>query len=215
MPAKKGFKTNKIQETVLFRSTKSYTSLLYGALTVIVLFVIIFLGLRAASQRTGTVTDEAGKTESLAKTYTVQPGDTLWSIAEKNYNDPMMWDDIARANNLSNAGSIEPGVKLTLPEGEIAQAVISESVQLTVTSVPTKKPTPTPTVRPAADNITPIESVGSKITGNTYTVVAGDNLWDIAVRAYGDGFKWIEIAKANKLANPDLIHRGNKFVIPR
>jgi len=48
-----------------------------------------------------------------------------------------------------------------------------------------------------------------KITGGTYTVVKGDNLWKIAVRAYGDGYKWVEIARENKLANPNLIHAGN------
>jgi nucleoid-associated protein YgaU len=40
-------------------------------------------------------------------------------------------------------------------------------------------------------------------------------LWTIAVRAYGDGYKWTEIAKANKLVNPNLIHPGNVFVLPR
>ena len=54
-----------------------------------------------------------------------------------------------------------------------------------------------------------------KITGNSYTVISGDNLWDIAVRAYGDGYRWVDIAEANNLANPDLIHRGNVFKLPR
>ncbi len=54
-----------------------------------------------------------------------------------------------------------------------------------------------------------------KIEKDTYTVVRGDNLWKIAVRAYGDGYKWVDIARANKLANPNLIHAGNVLVIPR
>ncbi len=53
------------------------------------------------------------------------------------------------------------------------------------------------------------------IQGNTYTVQKGDSLWDIAVRSYGDGYKWVEIAKINKLTNPDLIHSGNILTIPR
>jgi nucleoid-associated protein YgaU len=43
------------------------------------------------------------------------------------------------------------------------------------------------------------------ITGNTYKVVKGDTLWDISVRAYGDGYKWSEVAQANNLDNPHLI----------
>ena len=63
--------------------------------------------------------------------------------------------------------------------------------------------------------VTQTVPVQDKITANTYTVVRGDNLWNIAVRAYGDGFKWTEIAKANNLANPSLIHSGNVFKLPR
>lgn len=53
------------------------------------------------------------------------------------------------------------------------------------------------------------------ITKNNYTVVSGDSLWQVAVRAYGDGYRWIDIAKANNLVNPSLIHAGNVLVIPR
>lgn len=53
------------------------------------------------------------------------------------------------------------------------------------------------------------------ITTSSYTVVAGDCLWTIAERAYGNPYRWTEIAKANNLSNPDLIHPGNIFSIPR
>lgn len=55
----------------------------------------------------------------------------------------------------------------------------------------------------------------NSIVSDRYTVVKGDCLWDIAVRAYGDGYRWLEIAKANKLSNPNLIHSGNVLIIPR
>lgn len=49
----------------------------------------------------------------------------------------------------------------------------------------------------------------------TYTVVAGDSLWNISVKIYGDGYKWVEIAKANNLSNPNIIHTGNVLTLPR
>ncbi len=55
----------------------------------------------------------------------------------------------------------------------------------------------------------------NSITAGSYVVVTGDTLWDIAVRAYGDGYAWVKIAQANNLANPDLIHAGNVLTIPR
>jgi len=55
----------------------------------------------------------------------------------------------------------------------------------------------------------------ASLTDSTYKVEAGDNLWEIAVRAYGDGYKWVEIANANNLDNPDIIHPGNELTLPR
>lgn len=53
------------------------------------------------------------------------------------------------------------------------------------------------------------------ITTTTYETIKGDSLWKIAVRAYGDGYKWTIIAKENKLSNPNKIHPGNILVLPR
>ncbi|HUV71729.1 MAG TPA: LysM peptidoglycan-binding domain-containing protein [Clostridia bacterium] len=46
-------------------------------------------------------------------------------------------------------------------------------------------------------------------------MVKGDTLWDISVRAYQDGYRWVEIAEANNLSNPNIIHPGNALTIPR
>lgn len=64
-------------------------------------------------------------------------------------------------------------------------------------------------------NVETIASTADSITTATYEVIKGDNLWDIAVRAYGDGYKWVEIANANNVVNPNIIHSGNILVLPR
>ena len=46
-------------------------------------------------------------------------------------------------------------------------------------------------------------------------VVKGQTLWQIAEEKYGDGFKWSEIAKANKIDNPNKIEVGQELVIPQ
>ena len=53
------------------------------------------------------------------------------------------------------------------------------------------------------------------IASDTYTVVHGDTLWNIAVRTYGDGYKWLKIAEANNLTHPDFIHSGNVLTLPK
>lgn len=50
-----------------------------------------------------------------------------------------------------------------------------------------------------------------------YTVQAGDTLSEIAQKFYGDASQasYMKIAKANGIANPDLIRVGQKLQIPR
>jgi nucleoid-associated protein YgaU len=133
----------------------------------------------------GAIPENATET---SKEHVVVKGETLWSIAEDSFGSGYNWVDIKSANNLSS-NTIEVGQKLTIPD------------------VSPKKPTSTKKVEVVAQ-VQPI-------TGDSYTVVKGDCLWKIAVRAYGDGYQWVKIAKVNKLVNPSLIHAGNVFVIPR
>lgn len=47
----------------------------------------------------------------------------------------------------------------------------------------------------------------------SYTVVAGDNLWNISVKTCNDGYTWVKTANENKLANPDLLYVGQSLKI--
>lgn len=143
------------------------------------------------------------KQEKVVKggTYTIVAGDTLWKIAEKIYNDGYKWTEIARVNNLSNPSLIHVGNKLTLPRIEQKNTANKK--------VEEKKPAKQAQVSKQ------IVVKTDKITGGSYKIKSGDSLWSISVRAYGDGYKWTDIAKANKLSNGGVIHVGNTIKIPR
>lgn len=171
-------------------SPSSYVSLIYGVLTVIVLFTLIFLGSKVFSQKQkGQITDNAAAVvrQDDKEIYTVSQGDSLWSISEKYYGDGFKWVDIASANKISTPGSIEVGQKIRIPT--IAKKIAVQNQK--------------------------IESVSSGIPGNKYTVQKGDDLWNIAVRKYADGYRWVEIARANNLENPSIIHSGNVLILPK
>jgi len=70
---------------------------------------------------------------------------------------------------------------------------------------------------PKAEVIRPVQTTifGKVIEGTSYKVEKNDHLWGIAVRAYGDGYKWTEIAEANGIENPNLIHPGKVLTLPR
>jgi nucleoid-associated protein YgaU len=61
---------------------------------------------------------------------------------------------------------------------------------------------------------------GAKPSGNTqqggqkYTVKPGDNLSKISQQFYGDAKKYMTIAKANNLEDPDKIKAGQELIIP-
>ncbi|QLY32487.1 LysM peptidoglycan-binding domain-containing protein [Nocardia huaxiensis] len=50
-----------------------------------------------------------------AQTYTVEPGDTLWAIAERFYGDGNRYQEIANASGIDNPDAIQPGQVLTIP----------------------------------------------------------------------------------------------------
>ena len=49
-------------------------------------------------------------------TYTIQKGDTLWSIAQQVYGSGKRWKDIADANDISNPNKLAIGQILPLPQ---------------------------------------------------------------------------------------------------
>lgn len=133
------------------------------------------------------------------KSYTVVKGDSLWKIATATYGSGYNWTDIAKTNNLTNPSILTVGQVLSLPDVQAKTATTAQSTTVSGQTV-------------SKFNV----GAGSNaISGASYTVVKGDNLWNISVRAYGDGFKWVEIARENKLVHPNLIHSGNVLVLPR
>jgi len=185
-----------------FKLTESYTSLILGAIVVLIagILFVSFAKINRHTQTSSTTDtpktwDQIFNDSDTSSTYTVKPGDDLWTISENLYNDGFKWVEIAKLNKLKDPGLIYAGDKLAISTTAQEKSVLQKITQ----------------TKQAQNSIVKNNS----ITGNTYKVVKGDCLWNIAVRAYGDGFRWVEIARANNLTNPNLIHPGNLFKIPR
>jgi nucleoid-associated protein YgaU len=137
--------------------------------------------------------------------WTVQKGESLWLIAEKKYTSGYNWVDIAKANHLADPSDIHVGDRLILP-----------SVTPKTSTIAVARTKNVGKTNSASSNVQQNTTNNvNKIMGKSYTVEKGDTLWNIAVRAYGDGYKWITIAEANNLTNPGMIFSGNHLKIPR
>lgn len=171
----------------------SFVSITLGFLVVIVAGLLIYnyftkgkAGQPASPSKELTYEEKAlEKAALLPTTYKVAENENLWMIAEKYYDSGYNWVTIAAENKLSNPNFLTVGQELNIPKAEV--------------------------IRPASEKMLATAIEPEK----TYTVVSGDNLWNIAVSQYGDGYAWTKIASANKLVNPNLIHAGNVLTLPR
>ncbi len=214
-----------------FRLNENNISMLLGAAVIVIVGFLVVNYFRNIDDNGTTLPSGGTSTEQTAiklpTSHVVESGETLWSIAERYYQSGYNWVDIQKANNLTDASVITKGQTLTIPNVEAKTATTNKPTQVVAEATPSASPvavvspTPTEEITQATTSGTTKGGVeigkaeNAQIAGDSYTVVHGDNLWTIAVKAYGNGYKWTQIAKANKLVHPGTIHAGNVLQIPR
>jgi LysM repeat protein len=125
-------------------------------------------------------------------TYTVERGDSLWSVAKKNH---LTVAELAKANNIGVSTTLHPGKKLIIPVKNPPPAPAPVPADLGAT----------PASLPAA---TPARGGGEAVK---HTVQPGESLGTIA-RKYQVTVG--ELAAANSITDPAKIRAGQTLVIP-
>ena len=211
---KKGQSSSKGIKNILkfFKLNENTISTLMGAVVIVVIAGLIFNYFRTANLKTWqgvllneqetATTDkiEDGSSDKLIATYKVIKGDDLWHISEKYYKSGYNYVDIMNENKISGKGVITAGMELRIPKVEPRKITVLELKKEIALS----------------DKGDVVKSNSSAIEVGEYMTQAGDSYWKIAVRAYGDGYKWTKIYWANKrlFADPDMIFTGVKITIP-
>jgi nucleoid-associated protein YgaU len=133
----------------------------------------------------------------------VKPGESLWQIAQRYYNNGDKWSLIAKANPkvVQPNGSVRQGVRLVIPNDTRAIGRASDSAIAFA-----DEPTPTPL---NASGATP---AGSR----TVKVQSGDTLSSLAQRHLGSSARWREIYEANRdqLHDSDDLQVGMTLRLP-
>lgn len=121
-------------------------------------------------------------------TYTVERGDSFWSIAKKNN---LSVNELAKANNLASSTVLQPGRKLIIPG----------------------KPAAAPQDLATAPLLVPLDKSTGPANGETvkHTVQVGESLGVIA-RKYQVTVG--ELAAANNITDPSKVRAGQQLVIP-
>lgn len=144
----------------------------------------------------------------------VQPGESLWQIAQRYYDDGESWRVIAAANEgvVHPDGQVRGGVRLVIPNkastsqpphpAPAASGGGNLSRQRPSDNARVSSPTSTKDVTTTVDR--------------TIQVDPGDNLSTLADRHLGSTTRWRELFEANRdqLAEPDQVRAGMTLRMP-
>lgn len=171
--------------------------------------------------------------------YTVERGDSLWSIAKKNR---LQVAELARANNLGTSATLKPGQKLIIPgqstaPSDLATAPSGPTYTVmsgdTMATIARKHGITTSELLAANNRTADLVRTGEKLVlppnakpatqateatvavpgagGQTHTVQAGESLGVIA-RRYS--VRVADLAAANNITDPSRVRAGQQLVIP-
>jgi nucleoid-associated protein YgaU len=169
-----------------FLSADTYISMALGLAVVLLVGAAFFNFLSKRTTTNNDQTDSDSQRVSVPLIHRIAEEETLWSISTKYYQNGYHWVEIQNANNLSNPDYLTVGQILTIP------AITEDTGSVDTLAA----------------------SVDSKPIHESVTVAPDESLWVIALREYGNPYRWTDIAKENNLKNPNIIYAGNILRLP-
>jgi nucleoid-associated protein YgaU len=190
-----------------------------------------------ASGVAAQVDDAAAGEEADAPTYSVESGDTLWTIAQDKLGDGKRYTEIAQLNYdvvQVDGGAltpsnhwVNPGWTLTLPADAETAAPVAEAINTVAADAAPIETVAAETVTAETASAEAAPEAAPEVTAPSVplevTVVPGDTLWDIAEDALGSGDRFPELFEASRgtvqsdgaqLSDPNLILPGWDITVP-
>jgi nucleoid-associated protein YgaU len=158
-------------------------------------------------------------TPGLLQTHTVVAGDTLSGISVRFYGDASHVPMLAAVNQIADPDVLSIGQVLILPDLSHTYTVVAGDTLSSISVRFYGDASHVPMLAAVNQIADPgVISVGQVLVvpdlSHTYTVVAGDTLFNIAQQFYGHGTLFGFIAEVNGITNPGAISTGQVLVIP-
>jgi nucleoid-associated protein YgaU len=178
------------------------------------------------SDKDGMMAAEIMLMEEGSTAYTVVAGDTLGSISRRAYGSSKYWSVICSDNSLENCNLIQVGDELMLPSEAEAMSMMDDKMMMGEKDgmmeekddmMADKDDMESDKDDMMADDAMMMEKIELVEEGFTpYTVVAGDTLGSIALRAYGESRYWGAICVNNSEVTEDCnrIQIGDELMLP-
>jgi nucleoid-associated protein YgaU len=163
---------------------------------------------QAGEQQSSERKQPASSAGSAVPSRTVQPGESLWSIAERELGDGERWREIAALNQghtmadgavFRSSSFLRAGWQLQMPSDQAFAG--GDRTQLTSRT-----------------------AVGDEASVHAVTVDEGDSLSRIAVEELGDSAQWPALFNASRgkpqpdglpaITDPDVIYAGQQITVP-
>lgn len=147
----------------------------------------------------GKAFDPAAQYAVVTNDFTAAGGDTYYAFSVADVmNTGVPLDQVVMDYITTQLGGVI-GEQYAAPQGRITVKTAAP-VEPEQPEQPAKPEQPAEPVQPAE--------------GETYVVVAGDCLWNIAYKLYGSGAQYTKLAEANKIVDPYVIYVGQILTIP-
>lgn len=112
-------------------------------------------------------------------------------ISDSDINDAFLIEDVTE---VLREGDRDTGLALTLREYKLKSALVSGAGEGSAAPLSASREE-------------------ARTLPKTYTVKAGDTLWAIAVRFYGDGARWRTLAANNGITDPKKLRVGEVLIL--
>lgn len=144
----------------------------------------------------------------------VARNETLWGIAQRYYGDGSLHTRISEANRgrLGRDGALFVGARLTIPgatRGVESQPAATASNTRPRTQAANAPATTTPAAAPT-QSAPQRSSPGERV----HVVQKGETLGAIAAKELGSARRWPEIARLNRIEDPDNVPAGVRLRLP-